>query len=245
MLKALDTAAAGMAAQQQWQDAISNDLANVNTTGYKAVRVGFRDLVYTQADRSSATGVRTGAGAAAVDLGRDWAQGSFQRTDQPLDVAVQGEGFFRVKQPDGTSGLTRDGAFHVDSSGRVVTAGGGIVQPPITLPADTDMGRLTIDRDGTIHDGPTAFGKLDLVTVRAPTRLRPIGDNVFVPTPESGATRPAPATSAIEQGAVEMSNVDVSDQMVAMMQSQRAYQLQSKVITNADRMWEIANGVKR
>src|SRR3954447_23129231 len=153
MLKALDTAAAGMAAQQQWQDAISNDLANVNTFGYKSERVGFRDLVYTQEDRSSATGVRTGAGAAATDLARSSAQGALERTDQPLDVGIQGEGFFRVKQPDGTTALTRDGSFRADATGRIVTAGGGAVQPAITLPAGTDMSRLTIDKDGTVHDG--------------------------------------------------------------------------------------------
>src|SRR5918996_3175248 len=119
MLQGLNTAAAGMAAQQQRMDAVSNDLANANTTGYKHVRVGFRDLVYQQAGRPAADGVRTGAGAAAVDAGRAFGQGALQRTDRSLDVAIQGEGFLRVKLPDGRDALTRDGGLHIDGLRRL------------------------------------------------------------------------------------------------------------------------------
>ena len=140
MLEGLNTAAAGMAAQQTRIDAVANDLANANTTGYKHLRVGFRDLVYTQTGRSSAQGPRTGAGAAAVDAGRAFDQGALQRTDQPFDVAIQGEGFLRVRLGDGTMALTRDGSLHVDGTGRLVTSSGAYVQPGISIPA----GRLTI-----------------------------------------------------------------------------------------------------
>src|SRR5918997_3479740 len=135
MLEGLRTAAAGMKAQQFKLDAVSNDLANANTTGYKRLRVGFRDLVYTQTGRSSAQGPQTGAGAAAVDAGRAFGQGALQRTEQPFDVAIQGEGFIRVRLPDGRQALTRDGSLRVDEAGKLVTSSGGIVQPAVNLPA--------------------------------------------------------------------------------------------------------------
>jgi flagellar basal-body rod protein FlgG len=244
MLEGLNTAAAGMAAQQARIDAVANDLANANTTGYKHQRVGFRDLVYTQAGRSSAQGPRTGAGAAAVDAGRAFSQGTLQRTEQPLDVAIQGEGFLRVRLPDGTTGLTRDGSLRVDGTGRLVTSTGGVVQPALTLP-DVDGASIGIASDGTVTAGDRPVGRIELVSVRSPQNLRPVGDNVFVPTPESGATRPAPATTTLAQGVLEASNTDVAEAMVAMIESQRAFQLTSKAIQTADQMWEIANGVKR
>jgi flagellar basal-body rod protein FlgG len=245
MLEGLNTAAAGMAAQQSRIDAVANDLANANTTGYKHVRVGFRDLVYTQTGRASAQGPQTGAGAAAVDAGRSFTQGTLQNTGQPFDVAIQGEGFLRVRLADGTAALTRDGSLHVDGGGRLVTSSGAIVQPAVTLPADVDASTVEIGRDGTVRAGERALGRLDLVSVRSPQRLQALGDNVFVPTAESGAPRPAPATTTLAQGALEASNTDVAEAMVSMIESQRAFQLTSKAIQTADQMWEIANGVKR
>jgi flagellar basal-body rod protein FlgG len=245
MLEGLNSAAAGMAAQQQRLDAVANDLANANTTGYKHVRVGFRDLVYTQTGRSSAQGPQTGAGAAAVDAGRGFAQGAMQRTEQPLDVAIQGDGFIRVRLPDGRQALTRDGSLKVDGAGRLVTASGALVQPPITLPTGTDPGRVAIGPDGTVLAGGQRVGRIELVAVRSPQGLQPVGDNAFLATPESGAARPAPVTTTLSQGALEMSNVDMADAMVAMIESQRAFQLTSKAIQTQDQMWEIANGVKR
>jgi flagellar basal-body rod protein FlgG len=226
MLEGLNTAAAGMAAQQARIDAVSNDLANANTTGYKHVRVGFRDLVYTQ-------------------TGRSFTQGDLQRTDQPLDVAIQGEGFLRVRLPDGTAGLTRDGSLHIDGTGRLVTSTGGVVQPAITFPADTDPSTISIAADGAVRAGTRAVGRIELVSVRSPQRLQAAGDNVFLPTAESGAPRRAPAATTLDQGALEGSNTDVADAMVSMIESQRAYQLTSKAIQTADQMWEIATGVKR
>ena len=138
MLEGLYSAAAGMQAQQQRIDSVANDLANANTTGYKHGRVGFRDLVYEQAGRSSAQGVRTGHGAAAVDAGRSFGQGAMQRTDRPLDIAIQGEGFLRVKLANGSQALTRDGNLQVDGRGRLATNTGALVQPQITIPKGTD-----------------------------------------------------------------------------------------------------------
>jgi flagellar basal-body rod protein FlgG len=245
MLEGLNTAAAGMAAQQARIDAVANDLANANTTGYKHQRVGFRDLVYTQTGRSSAQGPQTGAGAAVVDAGRAFAQGTLQRTDQPLDVALQGEGFLRVRLPDGTQALTRDGSLHIDGTGRLVTSTGAFVQPAMTFPADVDANTVSVGPDGSISAGGRAVGRLDLVSVRSPQRLRAVGDNAFVTTPESGAVRPAPAATIVSQGVLEASNTDVAEAMVSMIESQRAFQLTSKAIQTADQMWEIANGVKR
>jgi flagellar basal-body rod protein FlgG len=231
-----------MAAQQQRMDAVANDLANANTTGYKHQRVGFRDLVYEQTGRSSAVGVRTGAGSAAVDAGRAFAQGVLQRTDRPLDVAVQGEGFLRVRLPDGRAALTRDGGLHVDGARRLVTASGAVVQPQITVPEGVPEEEIAIGPDGTVLAAGRRIGRIELVTVRSLQGLISAGDNAFLPT---GPVVVAPRETALAQGALEASNTDVSEAMVAMIESQRAYQLASKAITTADEMMGIANGVKR
>ena len=245
MLSGLNTAAAGMAAQQQRLDAVANDLANANTTGYKHQRVGFRDLVYDQTGRSSAQGVRTGSGAAAVDGGRAFAQGVLQRTDRPLDVAIQGEGFLRVKLANGTQALTRDGGLHVDGRGRLTTSTGALLQPPITIPKGVDESDVAIAGDGTVTAAGRRAGRLALVSVRSPQNLTPVGDNAFVASAASGAPGAAPRTSKLTQGALEASNVDMASSMVSMIESQRAFELASRAIHTADQMWEIANGVKR
>jgi flagellar basal-body rod protein FlgG len=245
MLEGLNSAAAGMAAQQQRLDAVSNDLANANTTGYKHVRVGFRDLVYTQTGRSSAQGPQTGAGAAAVDAGRGFAQGAMQRTEQPFDVAIQGDGFIRVRLPDGRQALTRDGSLKPDGTGRLVTSSGALVQPPITFPKGSDPSRVSIGPDGTVLNAGRRIGRIELVSVRSTQGLLPVGDNAFLATPESGAARPAPTATTLSQGALEMSNVDMSQAMVDLIQSQRAYELASKAISTADQMMQVANEVKR
>jgi len=245
MLEGLNTAAAGMAAQQQRIDAVANDLANANTTGYKHQRVGFRDLVYDQTGRSSAEGVRTGSGAAAVDAGRAFAQGVLQRTDRPLDVAIQGEGFLRVRLADGRDALTRDGGLHVDGARRLVTSTGAIVQPAITVPEGTAEDQISIGPDGGVLAAGRRIGRLDIVTVRSPQGLLSAGDNAFVTSPASGAAIAAPRATTLTQGALESSNTDMAEAMVAMIESQRAFQLASKAITTADEMMGIANQVKR
>lgn len=245
MLEGLNSAAAGMAAQQQRMDAVANDLANANTTGYKHVRVGFRDLVYEQAGRPAAPGVRTGAGAAAVDAGRAFGQGAIQRTDGPLDVAIQGEGFLRVRLSDGRQALTRDGALQVDGRGQLATSSGSLVQPAIAIPAGVSADQISIAQDGTVSAAGRRVGKLDLVTVRSPQSLVSVGDNAFVATAASGPPAAAPRATVLTQGALEASNVDMAQAMVEMIESQRAFQLASRAIHTADQMMEIANGVKR
>jgi flagellar basal-body rod protein FlgG len=245
MLEALNSAAAGMAAQQQRLDATANDLANTNTTGYKHQRVGFRDLVYEQAGRSSSQGVRTGAGSAAVDAGRAFAQGVLQRTDRPLDVAIQGEGFLRIKLADGRAALTRDGNLHVDGARNLTTSTGALVEPAIKIPDGVAEDQIVIGSDGTVTAAGRRVGRLDLVTVRSQAGLLSAGDNAFVTSPASGASVAAPRATSLSQGALESSNVDIAEAMVAVIESQRAFQLSSKAIATADEMMGIANGVKR
>ena len=234
-----------MAAQQQRLDATANDLANTNTTGYKHQRVGFRDLVYEQTGRSSAQGVRTGAGAAAVDGGRAFSQGVLQRTDRPLDVALQGEGFLRVKLPDGRQALTRDGNLHVDGAGNLTTSTGSLLQPAIKIPTGVTEDQIVISPDGTVTAAGRRVGRLDLVTVRAQAGLLSAGDNAFLTSAASGAAVAAPRATSLSAGALEASNVDVAEAMVEIIESQRAFQLSSKAIATADEMMGIANGVKR
>jgi len=234
-----------MAAQQQRMDAVANDLANANTTGYKHQRVGFRDLVYDQTGRSSAQGVRTGSGAAAVDVGRAFAQGTLQRTDRPLDVAIQGEGFLRVRLADGRDALTRDGGLHIDGNRRLTTSTGAFVQPAITVPEGVAEDQVSIGQDGTVLAAGNRIGRLDVVTVRSQAGLLSVGNNAFVTTPASGAAVAAPRATTLSQGALESSNTDMAEAMVSMIESQRAYQLTSKAIQTADQMMGIANQVKR
>ena len=234
-----------MAAQQQRLDAVANDLANANTTGYKHQRVGFRDLVYDQTGRSSAQGVRTGSGAAAVDAGRAFAQGTLQRTDRPLDVAIQGEGFLRIRLPDGRDALTRDGGLHIDGNRRLTTSTGALVQPAITVPEGVGEDQVSVGPDGTVLAAGNRIGRLDVVTVRSQAGLLSIGNNAFATTPASGAAIAAPRATSLTQGALEASNTDMAEAMVSMIESQRAYQLTSKAISTADEMMGIANQVKR
>jgi flagellar basal-body rod protein FlgG len=245
MLEGMYSAAAGMAAQQQRLDAVSNDIANVNTTGYKNVRVAFRDLLYTPEWLATEQGVSEGAGAKATIVGRGAAQGAFERTDDPLDVALQGQGFLQMKRPDGTNVLTRDGNLRVDDQGRLGSERGDLVEPAITLPEGADVTKLAIARDGSVTLDGKALGKLSIVDVPSPDGLRALGDNGFEPTAESGPVRPAGAGTTLEQGALEMSNVDMGDAMTTMLESQRAYEMASKAIQAQDRAAEIANGIKR
>jgi flagellar basal-body rod protein FlgG len=245
MLEGLSSAAAGMAAQQAKLDAISNDLANASTTGYKHVRVGFRDLLYQQAGRPAANGVRVGAGTAAVDAGRGWEQGALQNTGNPLDVAIQGEGFMRIRMSNGQIGLTRDGSLHLDGRRRLTTSTGDLVQPTITIPAGVPLDKVSIASNGQVTANGRNVGRLQLVTVRSPEGLRPIGDNAFAATATSGPIAAAPRATTLTQGALEASNTDMADDMVQMIQAERGYQLVSKAISTADQMMEIANGVKR
>ncbi len=239
MLEGMYAAASGMEAQQQQLDSIGNDLANASTTGYKAEQVGFRDLLYNEVNIAGTT-TSVGAGAAAEVVGRDQSQGAIQSTEDPLDLAIEGPGFFTVKRPDGTLALTRDGSFQVNSGGQLTTAEGDRLDPPLTLPKGTSPSEVSIGPDGTVRVGTRTVGKLALVTVAAPDHLLAAGGNLFTTTAASGATRPT-AAATIRQGALESSNVDMSTDMVQMMSAQRGYQLESSAIQTENQMLSIAN----
>jgi flagellar basal-body rod protein FlgG len=246
MLEGLYSAAAGMNAQQQRIDGVSNDLANASTTGYKHVRVGFRDLLYSAQGGGAGPTVLAGAGAAAGFIGRSQEQGALQTTDQPLDVAIQGPGFLQVKRPDGSLALTRDGSLRLDATGRLTTADGNIVQPQITVPRGTTPNQIGIGADGTVRVGTgRALGRIELVTVPSPDGLQPLGGNLFAASAQSGQPTAAGSGTGLRQGVLEGSNVDVGDAMVDMIDAQRSFQLASKAIQMQDQMLEIANQVKR
>ena len=243
MLEGMYSAAAGMAAQQQRLDALSNDLANANTTGYKRVRVAFRDLLYTQTGAGAARGVSSGAGAAAVMVGRGSAQGAFQNTGDKLDLALAGNGYLQVRDRQGRVALTRDGALQRANDGRLMTSTGAWTG--ITVPRGVDENDLTISPTGEVLGGGRTLGRLRLVTVRAPELLQAAGDNLFRPTAASGQPRAAGAGLRVQQGVLEASNVEMAEAMVDMADAQRTFQMTSRALTTQDRLLEIANGVKK
>ncbi len=243
MLDGIDAAAAGMNAEQQQLAAISNDLANASTTGYKSEQTGFRDLLYSQ-ETIAGTSTQLGAGAAAEVVGRDQSQGAIHETGDPFDMAIEGEGFFTVRRPNGSLALTRDGSFQLDSRGRLTSAGGDLVQPPITVPPGTPASSVTVAPDGTVRAGARTLGRIALVTVAAPDRLVAEGSNLFATSAASGAPRRASGASTIRQGALEGSNVNVADEMTQMVDAQRSYQLQSSAIQTEDQMASIANELR-
>jgi flagellar basal-body rod protein FlgG len=246
MLEGLYSAAAGMAAQQDRMDSLANDVANVNTPGYKHLRVGFRDLIYQQSGRGSLTSVRTGTGAAAMSLGRSQQEGSLQQTGNPLDLAIQGDGFFQVRRPNGQLALTRNGNFHLDDAGRLVNDQGVLVQPGLTVPQGTSPSQLHIASDGTVSLGAgRRLGQIQVVTVPSSDGLQPLGDNLFGMTRASGPVRAAGGGTSIVTGSLEMSNVQLADAMTDMMDAQRSFELASKAISMQDQILGIANGVKR
>ena len=244
MLAGLYTAAAGMVAQQARLDAVANDLANVSTPGYKSIRVGFRDLLYQPNGRGAGPGTQTGAGAAATTIGRDHAQGALIATEGPLDLALTGPGFIQVRAADGGLALTRDGNLGLAPDGRLRTTTGQLLEPPVRLPAGTDLAAVKIEPDGEVRVGRRRLGRIEIVEVTNPDGLRPDGNNLLRPTAASG---PVAATrgARLEQGALEASNVDMADATVAMMDAQRGFELASKAIQMQDEVLAVANGVKR
>ena len=243
MLEGMYSAAAGMAAQQQRLAALSNDLANVNTTGYKRVRVAFRDLLYTPTGAGAARGVASGAGAAAVTVGRGSAQGSLLRTNEKLDIALTGNGYLQVRDADGNAALTRDGGLRRAADGKLLTANGAFTG--VTIPRTVRDEDIAIDADGTVRDRNRRLGRLDIAEVRAPEGLQAVGDNLFRPTAQSGPPVRAGRGTTVNQGVLEGSNVQMADAMADMIETQRAYQMGSRVLSTQDRLLEIANGIKR
>lgn len=262
MMRALWSSATGMTAQQLNMDVVANNLANVNTTGYKRSRVDFQDLLYqstreagTVAARGAQvpTGAQTGLGVRTAAIQKVYSQGEYQQTDNPLDVAIEGDGFFQVLTPDGNTAYTRDGTFKLDSQGRLVTSDGYALQPEITVPAEAT--KIAIGSDGTVsvtvpgQAQPQELGQLQIARFLNPAGLNSIGRNLAVPTASSG--EPVTGTPGLEglgtlaQGMLERSNVKVVEEMVNMIVAQRAYEVNSKSIQTADEMLGIANNLRR
>jgi len=260
MLRGLWSAASGMAAQKLMIDVISNNLANVNTVGFKKSRADFQDLMYqtvSQAGSTTAsggqipTGIQIGMGTMPVGVQKMFIQGDFEETKNELDMAIEGRGFFKVIR-NGEECYTRSGNFKLDSDGNVVTPGGDKLQPEMTIPAETVS--ISIDSDGslTVFDptgSGTSLGTIELYTFPNSAGLYSAGHNLYKSTDASGeATAGAPGENGlgtIVQGYVELSNVDVVQEMVAMIAAQRAYEINSKAIQTADDMMSIANKLKR
>jgi flagellar basal-body rod protein FlgG len=242
MLEGMFAAAAGMEAQQAQLDAISNDVANANTPGYQAEEVGFRDLLYGTGDDAPSDAL-VGAGAAASTLGWDQSQGAVTPTGNPLDVALTGPGYLEVRQPDGTVGLTRNGTLAIDPAGRLTTSLGMPIQPPVTVPAGTPPADVHIAADGTVSVAGRSYGQITVVTVPAPDKLLPQGNSVLAPGAASGALRRV-TTTALQQGALTQSNVDLSADITEMMGTEQAYGMASKAIAFEAQMGQIAATIK-
>ena len=241
MLEGLYSAASGMEAQQQQFDAISNDISNLDTPGYQSTIVGFHDLLYSNGEYGS--NVPTGAGSAAQVVGHDQSQGAIEQTGQPLDVAIQGQGFLEVRRQDGTIGLTRDGSLQLNAKRQLTTDTGLLVQPPITIPSGVPTDQISIGSDGTVQAAGKTVGKLSLVNVPAPDGLVADGDGVFSATAGSGAIATAKSAS-LQQGALEGSNVNMGDEMAKMETAQQEYAMGSQAIQYQAQMLQIANSIK-
>jgi flagellar basal-body rod protein FlgG len=241
MLEGLYSAASGMEAQQQQFDAISNDMANLDTPGYQSTIIGFHDLLYSSGDYGS--NVATGAGTQAEQVGYDQTQGAIQQTGQPLDVAIGGQGYLEVRRQDGTIGLTRNGALQLNDKRQLTTQTGLLTAPPITIPAGVDPSQVSISSDGIVQAGSQKLGKLTLVDVPAPDGLQADGDSVFSATAASGALRPA-RDASLQQGALEGSNVNLGEEMSKMMAAQQQYSMGSQAIQYQAQMLQIANEIK-
>jgi flagellar basal-body rod protein FlgG len=253
MLRSLWTAKTGMETQQTQLDVISHNLANVSTNGFKKSHAVFEDLMYQTLRQPGAnnteqttlpTGMQVGLGSRAVATSRSHSQGSLTQTSNYLDVAVKGNGFFQVQMPDGTTAYTRDGSFQLDANGQVVTNNGNTVLPGIIVPADSKT--LTIGADGTVSvttaasATPTTLGQLQLANFINPPGLESLGGNLYAETVASGTPQTgAPGQNSlgtVQQGFVETSNVNVVEELVQMIQTQRAYEMNSKAITTTDQM---------
>jgi flagellar basal-body rod protein FlgG len=253
MIRSLWIAKTGMEGQQTKLDAISNNLANVATTGFKRGGVMFEDLMYQNLRQPGAasseqsqlpTGLQVGLGVRAAASTRNFSQGTLQQTTGQFDVAIKGHGFLQIQLPDGTTGYTRDGSLQVDANGQLVTNAGYVVQPGITIPANAQ--NVTIAADGTINVQlagqalPQSVGQLQLAGFVNPSGLESRGQNLFAETAASGTPNAgAPGSNGLgtlQQGFVEGSNVNVVEELVSMIATQRAYELNSKAIQTSDQM---------
>jgi flagellar basal-body rod protein FlgG len=255
MTSALHTARSGLDAQDTRMKVIANNLANVNTTGFKRDRADFETLMYQNVRQAGAqssqetqlaNGMNVGTGVRVTGTERIYTQGSMLNTERPLDMAVEGEGFFQVELPDGRTGYTRDGSFQKDAEGRLVTSEGYPVSPAITIPEGVQS--LSVGRDGTVSvmlAGETEanqIGQIQVASFLNPAGLQPIGQNLLVETSASGAPNVgapgADGLGTIAQGSLEASNVNMVEELVSMIETQRAYEINSKVINAVDGMMQ-------
>lgn len=262
MIKAMRTAATGMVAQQMNVDNIANNLANVNTTGYKKSSIEFQDVLYQNYRRAGTasaigsevpTGLSIGYGTRVSATVRQFTEGNLTPTGNPLDLAIDGDGFFQVTRPDGTLAYTRDGAFKISGEGQIVTSDGYFLEPQISIPEDATA--ISVGQDGTVEvlvagqTDPQQVGQIELARFVNPAGLNAIGRNLMIPTRASGdPITDIPSQGGLgqlDQGYLEMSNVEVVDEMVNMIVAQRSYEMNSKAIQTADDMAGIANNIKR
>lgn len=253
MMRSLWVSKTGMEAQQTQLDHISHNLANAATNGYKKSHAVFEDLMYQNLRQVGSnnteqttlpTGLQVGLGVRAVATSRNFSQGNMQQTERPLDLAIRGNGFFEIQMPDGTTAYTRDGSFQVNAQGQMVTNNGMLLQPGITIPANAM--NIAVGSDGTVsvtlqgQSQAQTVGQLQITNFINPAGLEPNGQNLYIETAASGAPQTGtPETTglgAIQQGFVEVSNVNVVEELVGMIQTQRAYELNSKAIQTSDQM---------
>jgi flagellar basal-body rod protein FlgG len=231
-----------METAQSQLDTIANNMANENTPGYQSELLGFHDLLYTT-DNASPSSAIVGAGSAATTLGFSQAQGSLQQTGNPLDVALNGPGYLQVRQPDGQTGLTRNGTLQINAQGQLTTSLGMELVPPITLPKGTQPADVSISSDGTVSVRNTKVGQIPIVQVSAPDKLLPQGNSVFATTTASGPAQKARGVT-LQQGYLEQSNVDINTQISEMMTAQQAYQMGSKAVQMEAQLGQIAATLK-
>ncbi len=259
---ALRAAATGMMAQQTRTEVIANNLANVNTPGFKRSRAHFEDLLYQTVqgqqilgdpDTQTSPAVQVGRGTRLAGVQRMHQQGPLEQTNRNLDIAVEGEGFFQLQMPDGSTTYTRDGSFQISDQGLLVASSGQALQPPIRVPADS--AELTISSSGivSVRRGqeiqPTEIGRIELARFANPSGLIALGQNLYAPTAASGQPVVGfPADEGMgrtQQGSLEGSNVEIVQEMVEMISAMRAYEINSKAIKTADEMGQIANNITR
>jgi flagellar basal-body rod protein FlgG len=262
--RALRTAASGMYAQQLNIEVISNNIANINTTGFKKNKAEFQDLMYQEVQinplsssapgisENTSTEIQIGNGVKPGSTQKIFKQGDIVATNNQFDLAVQGEGFFQVRKADGTFAYTRDGSFKVNQEGRLITSSGYVLDPEITLDEET-LG-LSVGRDGSVEiqevgGGSVVLGNIELVRFMNPGGLTAIGDNLYVETSASGTPMIGiPGTSGfgeVIQGYLESSNVDIVEEMISMITAQRAYEINSKTVKTVEEMMTLANNLKR
>lgn len=253
MIRSLWISKTGLDAQQTQMDVVANNLANVSTNGFKRSRAVFEDLLYQNIRQPGAqssqqtqlpSGLQIGTGVRPVAAERIHTQGNLQQTGNKLDVAVQGTGFFPVLMPDGSTGYTRDGSFQTDAQGQLVTSSGYVIQPAVTIPANASS--VTIGSDGVVSVtqpgsvAPVQVGQLQLASFVNPAGLQSSGQNLYLESASSGAPSMANpganGNGTLVQGYLETSNVNVVEELVNMIQTQRAYEINSKAITTSDQM---------